>query len=38
MRELSLTGAFTRLSQLAGFGVGELSRNVVALRLIYTAW
>jgi hypothetical protein len=37
MRELSLTGAFTRLSQLAGFGVGELSRNVVALRLVYTA-
>jgi hypothetical protein len=37
MRELSLTGAFTRLSQLRGFGGGELSRNVVALRLVYTA-
>jgi len=37
MRELSLTGAFTRLSQLKGFGGGELSRNVVALRLVYTA-
>ena len=38
MREFSLTGAFTRLSQLATTGGGgELSRNVVALRLVYTA-
>ncbi|HYR54486.1 MAG TPA: hypothetical protein VEM39_00080 [Myxococcaceae bacterium] len=38
MREVSLTGTFTRLSQLAGFGGGGgLSRNVVALRLVYTA-
>jgi hypothetical protein len=39
MREFSLTGAFTRLSQLAAVrGGGELSRNVVALRLVYTAF
>lgn len=37
MREMTLTGTFTRIAQLQGLGGGQLSRNVIGLRLVYTA-